>query len=158
MNEMSKDQMAQISDIESWKRVMGAKRFKRTKEEMIIGLSPDEALQRRLGNGLPPLDLPANGRLDVIMAKPRASSTRKGDITIRIRPAVGVDPDYFQRLPNGPVEIVLDEKFYSWLDNKLECPYNGDSKTLLRHILNLGIGEVITQVNSEQDVQEYDAQ
>ena len=29
---------------------------------------------------------------------------------------------------------------------------------ILRHILNLGIGEVITQVNSEQDVQEYDTQ
>lgn len=154
MNEMNKEQMAQISDIESWKRVMGAKRFKRTKEEMSFGLSPDEALQRRLSGNLPPssLNVPMPD-----VKKPRATTSRKGDITIRIRPEVGVDSDYFERLPNGPVEIVLDEKWFLWLDNKLECPYNGDNTQLLAHILNLGIGEVITQINSEKDVREYDA-
>jgi hypothetical protein len=152
MNEMNKEQMAQISDIESWKRVMGAKRFKRTKEEMSFGLSPEEALERRLSG-----DVPLSGHSIAMPAvkKPRASSTRKGDITIRIRPEAGVDSGYFERLPNGPVEIVLDEKWFLWLDNKLEVPYTGDSTTLIEHILNLGIGEVITHINSEKDIQDY---
>jgi len=43
------EQAAQITDIESYKRVTGAKRFKRTKEEVDAGLSPEEALKVRLG-------------------------------------------------------------------------------------------------------------
>jgi len=153
MNEISSHQATLIHDIASYKEVMGAKRFKRTKEEMAMGLTAEKALELRLREAN---DLPAGAVGS--RPTPRASTSRKGDITIKIRPAAGVESSYFERLPNGPVEIVLDEKFYSWLDNKLECPYNGDSTMILRHILNLGIGEVITQVNSEQDVQEYDTQ
>lgn len=150
MNEISSEQATQIHDITSYKEVMGAKRFKRTKEEMAMGLTPEKALELRLreANDLP---VGAVGSRPT----PRASTSWAGDITIRIRPEAGVSSDYFERLPNGPVEIILDEKWYSWFDNKTEAPYNGDSTTLIEHILNLGIGEVIAQIHSKEDMEEY---
>lgn len=152
---MNPEQAAQIHDIASYKEVMGAKRFKRTKEEMALGLTSEEALEARLNeaNNLP---TGACGSRD-IRPSPRASTSRAGDITIKIRPQAGVDSDYFKRLPNGPVELVLDEKWFSWFDTKLNVPYNGDSTQLLQHILDLGIGEVITQIHSTDDIEEYNA-
>jgi len=161
MNDITQARAQQIFDLDSYKEVTGAKRFKRTKEEMALGLSPDEALQRRLdpfrGQELPS---GAVGSTDTAVGqkpKVRASTSRKGDIVLRIRPAVGVDSAYFERIPQDgrDREIILDEKWYSWLDNKLDCPYNGDVALLLDHILNLGMGEVITRIQFPDDLKEY---
>lgn len=160
MNDITKEQATQIYDLDSYKEVTGAKRFKRTKEEMSLGLSPERALQRRLENLRGPQSehkdeqpTQEGNRKQLLTQSPRrASKSRKGDITIRIRPAAGVDTDYFERLRDRPVEIVLDEKWYSWVDTKLASPYDGDIEMLLQHILDLGIGEVITEKNFPEDL------
>lgn len=149
MNDFTPEQAKDIHDIASYKSVTGAKRFKRTKEEMAEGLTPEEALQRRLTGTLPGL------RGDPIKKARRPSKSTSGNMTIRVRPEAGVDPEYFARLPKNGIELVLDKNFYSWLDNKLEMPYNGDATQLFQHIFNLGIGEVLSHVHSAQDVKEY---
>jgi len=158
MNEITPEHAAQIHDIESYKAVTGEKRFRRTKEEISLGLSPEEALQSRLRGG------PQNFQNDGTSPKaniretkttkgPRPSTSRKSDIIIRIRPAAGTDADYFEDLPDTEIEIVEDEKFYSWLDVRLKAPYDGDVQRLLRDILDLGIGEVITKKHFPEDLE-----
>ena len=52
---MNAEQAKQISSIEDYKRITGAKRFKRTKDEMARGLSVEQALQERIqqAQGIP---------------------------------------------------------------------------------------------------------
>lgn len=159
MNEMSKQQAEEITDLASYKAVTGAKRFKRTKDEMERRLTPEEALQERLDlfRGGPQSkqkddgEQVVQGRNQTRSKGPRPSTSRKGDIVIRIRPAAGVDPEYFEQLSGHELEIVLNEKWYSWVDNKLTVPYDGDERRLLKHILELGLGEVIVTINQEDD-------
>jgi hypothetical protein len=146
-----------ITDLESYKRITGAKRFKRTKEEMDLGLSPEDALQRRLEQerGGPKSNL--NGESNKSRETkpnrtPRPSTSKRGDITIRIRPQAGIDSDYFEFVPDEPIEIVLDEKWFSWYHTRGEMPYAGNIQLLLEDILNLGIGEVATQKNFPDDI------
>jgi hypothetical protein len=152
MNEISSHQATLIHDIASYKEVMGAKRFKRTKEEMAMGLTAEKALELRLREAN---DLPAGAVGS--RPTPRASTSRKGDITIKIRPAAGVESSYFERLPNGPVEIVLDEKWYGWFGTLLDSPYDGDNTKLLNHILDLGIGEALTRFHFPKDIEDYES-
>lgn len=161
MNDITREQVPLIHDIDSYKEVTGARRFKRTKDEMERGLSPDEALKERLAafsqtQGYLDIISQGGGAMAAKATRRRLSASRKGDITIRIRPEAGIDAEYFEKLTGQDVEIVLDEKWYGWLDNKLDCPYNGDITRLLKHILDMGIGEVITQIQFPPDLEEYD--
>jgi hypothetical protein len=144
MNDITPEQAPQIHDISSYKTVTGAKRFRRTKEESALGLSPEEALQGRLREAN---DLPA-GAVGSVDNLPRP---RGGDIVIRIKPAAGVDRDYFERLPRKEIEIALDNSWYGWYDELTAARYDGKLKLLFQHMLDLGIGEVITTYPEKND-------
>jgi len=148
---LTAEQAALITDLESYKAVTGAKRFKRTKEHMDLGLTPQEALQRELeiARG----ETPAAPK---VAAKPRAMGNTKGDITLRLRPQAGTDADYFEHVPSVPVEIILDEKWYMWFDTLVLSPFQGDVVKTLQCILDKGIGTVLTQFHVVADVEEYD--
>ena len=137
---MNAEQAAQITDLESYKSVTGAKRFKRSKEEMALGLSPEDALVRRLklANGEVVID--SNPCLDIELPK---AKPRRGDIVIHLRPAKGVDADYFEHVPQTPIEIVVDEKWYSWFDTRAITPYDGDVQRLLAAIFDRGMNEIV---------------
>lgn len=122
----------QITDIESYKAITGAKRFKRTKEEIALGLSPEEALKRRVNPGI--IEAPAN-------RSPKVS----GDIVIRIRPMTGTDADYFEFVPQSEVVVEVDEHWYKWLDTRATVPYNGDVPKLIADLINLGMNEVVNK-------------
>lgn len=163
LNDISKEQAAQITDLESYKVVTGAKRFKRTKEEMLLGLTPEQGLERRLtmarGEQVPEalkrgIAQAKAGQLNDGPTSLRASTSRSGDIVIR--PAAGTDSDYFQRVPQEPVEIVLDQQWYAWFDSLAESPFQGDVGKLLRFILDQGIGEVLTKFQYITDVEAFE--
>ena len=142
------EQAKQIHDIESYKSVTGAKRFKRTKDEKARGLDPEEALLERVK------DLPGNitafdneGKMIV----PKARKTHGGEIVIRIKPPKKLDPEYLEHLTNKEIVIEQDDKFYGWLDTKLSAPYNGDVHKLFQHILDQGLGQVISMYHFEED-------
>lgn len=115
---------------------MNMARFRRTKSEIERGLSSEEARLEREGIGvLPPID------------KIRASTTpkaRNGNIVIHLRPAKGVDADYFEHVPAVPVQIILDEHWYKWFDNRSVMPYDGDTQRLLTAIFDRGMNEVVS--------------
>jgi hypothetical protein len=145
-----------IKTVEDWKQAMGTG-FRLTKDEKGRNMSREEALAERVsifqakqGNR------PGLRTVEIIEREgksSRAARSRKGDILIRIRPQADVDPAYFAQLDGKQLEVVLDEKWYSWLDTKLEAPYNGDVQRLVSHILDLGLGEVITRIQTEKDIE-----
>jgi hypothetical protein len=147
-----------IKTLDDWKTAMGTG-FRLTKDEKARGISREVALAERvktfqqLGD-----DTPAKTKKTVEpkKSKAKASRSRKGDILIRIRPQADVDSDYFEHLTGKQVEVVMDEKFYSWVDTKLSIPYDGDERRLLRHVLNLGLCEVITSINFEPDLKDHE--
>lgn len=155
--ELTREQATQITDLDSYKTVTGAKRFKRTKEEMQSGLSPEEALQRRLAEVLGEAqdnDGPAlSGGGGAVIGERRS---RKGDMTIRLRPAAKTDVDYFEHVPGKPVELVLDQSWYSWFDSLATGPFEGDATKLLRYILEQGIGQVLTTFHFPSDIVEHE--
>jgi hypothetical protein len=162
--DITREQAAQITDLESYKRITGFKRLKRTKEEMDSGLTPEEALKRRLAETLGE-EVPEALRRGIAQAKagqlndgpkPRASASRKGDITLQIRPAAKTDADYFEHVPGKPVEIVLDQSWYSWFDTLSQTPFGGDTTKLLRFILEQGIGQVLTKFHFPEDIEEFE--
>lgn len=148
MNDITQEQAKQITCLESYKTVTGAKRFKRTKEEMTKGLTPLEALFERINDALgigilPPID-------KIVPVKDQSS--RKSGITIQVRAAPKTDADYFEHVPGQPVEIVLDEHWYKWYDQLMSGPFEGDHNKLLAVILDRGIGEVLTKYLFPADV------
>lgn len=124
-----------IYDIESYYRTTGAKRFKRTQKETQLGLSPEEALQRRL---------------EQIKNNPgqHPPIARKGNMTIKIKPQAGVD---FEHANQGELEVTMNQQWYNWLEEKLDTPYHGDLQRLIKHILHLGIGELVTRISFPRD-------
>lgn len=142
--ELTAEQAAKIFDIESYKAVTGYERFKRTKEEMILGLSQEEALRCRLAKfqSNPPLQtlVDANKRAQERVKKTFAGS---GEIIVRIRPAPGVDRDYFEYLPKGEVIVHLDNKVYGWFDVKLGGQFSGEAAEFFQFLLENGLGEAI---------------
>lgn len=165
--DITREQATQITDLESYKTVTGAQRFKRTKEEMDLGLSPEEALKRRLadtlGEAVPEavhrgIAQAKAGKLTdgPTMTQPRASTSRAGDMTIKIRPAAKTDADYFEHVPGKPFEIVLDQSWYAWYDTLVGGPFEGDSNKLMKFILDQGIGAVLTKIHFPSDIEEYE--
>jgi hypothetical protein len=148
--EITAEQAAHIFDLESYKAVTGYKRLKRTDEEMNLGLSPEDALKRRLAAIIAPAQVQMpNVAFDTDFAMRTVSAIAErrkeydGEIIIRIRPAVGVDRDYFEHLPKGEVTVHLDNQAYGWLDVKLGGQYQNETPEFFRDLLNEGLGELI---------------
>ena len=146
---LTKEQAAQIHDFPSFQEVTG-KRFKMFKGEKERNLSREDALRERIKQAATHVGQTVGRQYHDMLVADKAA--HRGEIVIHIRPDVGVNSQYFENLPNGPVELRLDEKWFSWLDNRLIMPYDGDITRLLQHILDLGIGEVITQYNFPEDL------
>jgi len=139
---LTKEQAAQITDLESYKKVTGAKRFKRSKEETDRGLTPEKALQERLEIALGEKEKPKPARKPV--------NHNRGDIVLR--PTDNSFEEYFEELPNKAVKIELDDKWYGWFITLLANPYEGDANKLMRDIMDLGIGEVLTTKHFPEDI------
>jgi len=153
--EITSEQAKLITDLPSYFRVTGARRFKRTKDEMLRGLAPANALAERLKGfqGASEQESSPPGDKEVIK-RPRKRRSKKsdGEIVIRIRPGDDVDPDYLETLPSGEVVVEQSNGFYAWIYTKLEVPYDGDASRLFTDILDEGIGEVIVRKNFEADL------
>ena len=143
---ITKEQAKQITDIESYKKVTGAKRFKRTKEEVEAGLNAEDALKIRLGQK------PSKTTTD--NAKPKF---KKGygsqTLTIEITADSGVDKDLFERIPKGTISFRADDKTFAWLDNRLDAPYNGDIALMVSDIFDLGLQEIIVRKHLPKDIE-----
>lgn len=145
-------------NLEEWKVATGAKRFKRTKEEMALGLSPEEALERRLATeGGKPSHKNETGQASVGGGLKRGDlSIVLGDTKLNLRPAAKTDTDYFEHIPGKKLEIVLDQNWYAWYDTLMSGPFEGDAHKLMKFILEQGIGEVLTKFHFAVDVEEYE--
>lgn len=145
-----------VKTLDDWKAAMGTG-FRLTKDEKARGIDREVALVERIAT-FQGIDDKTPTKSTQVVAKStvKASKSRKGDILIRIRPEAGVPTEYFEHLAGKQIEVVLDEKWYGWLDNKLDVPYNGDIGRLMKHMLDLGIGEVITTINFEHDLEKHE--
>lgn len=146
--EITPEQAAKIFDLESYKAVTGFKRLKRTKEEMAMDLSPEQALKRRLtafSSIQAPLQtlVEANQKAQAEVKKAYSSSRGDGEVVIRIRPAKGVDKDYLERLPKGEIVVVQDNFFYGRMDDKLAGLYEGETEQFFADLIEGGMGELI---------------
>jgi len=165
MNDITREQAGLIKDIASYKTVTGAQRFKRTKEEMNAGLSPEDALTLRikmaLGEEVPEalkrgIEQAKAGQLNDGPKSLRASTSRQGDIALQLRPAAKTPSDYFEFVPGESVELVLEESWYAWFDTLAGGPFEGNTTKLLQYILNMGIGTVITKIHFPADIEEHE--
>jgi len=135
-------------NIQEWKAENGAKRFRRTKEEIASGFTPAEALQKRL--------LEAEGKQAPILGsedKKDDKPSRKSNITILVSAAAKTDSDYFEHLPASPVKIELDQSWYTWYDTLVTGPFEGDANKLLKFILDQGIETVLTKFHFPSDIE-----
>lgn len=154
--EITAKQAPQIHDIESYKAVTGAKRFKRTAEEMAMDLTPEQALKRRLAAFDPNwLDKNPVAKASVERGLEQAKArqftdgpvgfrpVQPGDIVIRIRAAKGVDKDYLSRLPTTEIVVEQDNFFYGRVDDKLAGLYEGETDKFFQDLIESGMGELI---------------
>jgi hypothetical protein len=145
--EITAEQALRIFDLESYKAVTGFQRFKRTKEEMALDISPEEALKRRLAafQATPPFQtlVDANKRAQEQVKKVFTASAGSGEIVIRIRPAKGVDKDYLERLPKTEIVLEQDNFFYGRMDDKLAGLYDGETQQFFTDLIEGGMGELI---------------
>lgn len=131
-------------------------RFRRSNDEIARGLTPEQALVERQNSGGHTVE-PSGIENPVVPDSPSGVVTlkkgKKGEIVLRIRPAKGVDPDYFEFLPNGELTIEQDQNFYQWVDTHLDKIYNdhGPSK-FFEDVLTEGIRELITKVHFTKDI------
>lgn len=147
-------------NIEDWKKQTGAKRFKRTKEEMALGLSPQEALDRRLAESM------SGDRSALIEAAAKVDDgnvtagggrrSGKSKITIEIIAKPGTDSTYFERLPSSTIRVQMNEKWYAWFDNLSEILYDGDTGRLLRHIVDAGLCTLVEESAFKEQLEKYD--
>lgn len=129
-------------------------RFRRSKDELARGLSPEQAQAEReawLANNTEAI---ASVKRGVAQAKEGkfATPNSKGEIVLRIRPTKNVDADYFEFLNGKEVVVEQDTDFYKWIDHYLDKVYGGNAAKLFQAILDQGIGEVITKIHIESDV------
>lgn len=97
--------------------------FRRTNEEIKAGLSKEQAMAMR--------SMPA--------------SSKNGEIIIRIRPAAGVDPDYFEHIRQNNFEVIVDNHWYKWLDTRASVPYDMDMNKLMNDLVNMGMNEMVNK-------------
>jgi len=120
-------------------------RFRRTKDELARGLTPEQAQYERLSAAADKapshadhMDLSARAVKALSKPKPEVKS---GDIIIRIRPDKTVDKDYFEHLCGKEIDVTQDDHFYKWIDHFLGK--DEELPKLFQDILDKGIGEVI---------------
>jgi hypothetical protein len=142
-----------VRTLDDWQKVTG-KRFRLYKDEKERGLNREQALTERIAALTTNKTKTVSTKTEVATQPKRASRSRKGDILIRIRPESDVDSEFFSRLPKGQTEVVLDQKWYGWFNSKLDMPYDGNIEQLLRHVLDLGIGEVAGRYQFPEDLNE----
>lgn len=135
--------------LEQYLEKTNSKRIKRTPDEVARGLDAEavakeriEAFEKEIGKKT---EQPQNS------AKKPKGPGDKG--LIRIKPNHKVDADYCEQ--NFEVEIELDNQWYAWFETRLKGSYNNNSKLLLQHILEMGLGEVITHMVSQECVKEH---
>lgn len=129
-------------------------RFRRTKDELARGLSPEQAKVEREAFQATPIAV-ANPPMSAEDAKIVRKVTGKvsGEIVLRIKPGKGVDADYFEFLNGKTIEVEQDNYFYSWLDSLLSGVYAEHGKTkLFTDILSEGIGQTLTTRHFPKDV------
>lgn len=123
--------------IDDYKKQAGTTRFRRTKEEIDLGLTPEEALARRTNTKTPTATPKAT-------TKQKTTAGKSGTITITITPAGNVDPDYLTDIGNLTVNLVEDEKFYAWLNTAITTTYGKNKvEELVLDLLDAGINTVI---------------
>jgi hypothetical protein len=104
------------------------KRFRRTKEEVELGLSPEEALAKRLGT-----------TAEAAPPTPAKNQRRPLHLChIVIKPEKGTDPDFLEHLPKN-IEVEVDNKWLGWYDTLHDYPFDSDPKALLEFILEHGL-------------------
>lgn len=104
-------------------------RFRRTKAEIVAGLTPEQARTAR-----------ENGA---------ASNTHS--IVLTILPDKDVDKDYTTSLPLS-VEVTLNNKWFSWFCEKLEVPFQNNAALLLQCLLKEGMNEAIDKFHLPEDL------
>lgn len=158
-------------------------RFRRNKDELARGLTPEQAKAGRFrkveidfpenrdalieeaceaDDGLPiggggytvkpsgiKNPIPPDSPSGVIALK----KGKRGEIVLRIRPAKGVDADYFEFLPKGEVVVEQDQNFYQWVDNHLDKVYDqAGPEKFFQDLLTQGIREILTNVHFTRDI------
>jgi len=129
-------------------------RLRRTKDELARGISAREAeAERILLSGGGHIVIPSGVENPKPPKSPSGVTTRKGEIIIRIRPAKGVESDYFEHLTGRTIDVEQDDKFYSWLDHYAGKVYDEHGqKKLFQDLLDQGIGELIKNVKFTRDI------
>lgn len=118
-------------------------RFRRTKAEIAAGLSPAQAMAKRI------YDNPY--KADLVTLSDLAHKEHRGDIVVRIRPAKGVDADYFEHLESAEIVIEADSDFYKWIDHYFSKISN-DKQRVMVELFNRGLDELITHIHFEKDM------
>lgn len=155
-------------------------RFRRTKEEIEAGLTPEQAKAKREAAVLAWTPEEKAKLLSIVMPPMTAEDAQKaydeaepvplskkevekivrkvtqkgsGEIIVRIRPAKGVDADYFEHLRDRVIEVTQDEHWYKWFDHLVSKVYNehGQEK-LFEDILSDGIGQVLSTKQFTKDI------
>lgn len=147
-------------------------RFRRTKDELARGLSPEQAKAEReafqatlVAVANPPMTAEdAQKAYDEVVPVPfkkkeiekivrKVTGKGSGEIVLRIKPGKGVDADYFEFLNGKTIDVEQDNHFYSWLDTLLSGAYVEHGRTkLFTDILSEGIGQVLTTRHFPKDV------
>lgn len=122
-------------------------RFRRTKDEVARGLTPEQAQAER---GTQPL-AKALDQIGKIKMPKVALAKENGQFFISVFPAKSVDKDYFEHI-QARVEVTLDNDFYKWVDHYLDKVYGGNASKLFQDILDKGIGQVIDTIHLEKDI------
>lgn len=135
--------------LEQYLERTNSKRIKRTPDEIARGLDAEAVAQERLAAFEKEIN-PTSNTPQPAARKPKGPGD-KGILTIK--PNHKVDADYCEK--NFELEISLDNQWYAWFNTKLASPYNGDARLLLQHILELGLGEIITQMVSEERLNDH---
>lgn len=142
--------------LEQYLERTNSKRIKRTPDELARGIDAEGAAQERLAAF--ETEVGKKTEIPVISAKKPTIEHPKGEegkLTIRIVPAPKVDKDYVNALSGQSIEIKLDNQWYAWFHTRLQSPYQGNIELFFQHIFNLGLGEVITLMVSQERLQEH---
>lgn len=135
--------------LEQYLELTNSKRIKRTPDEVERGLDAEAVAKERLeAHGK---EIGKKAEEPKISAKKPKGPGDKGILTIK--PNHKVDADYCEK--NFELEISLDNQWYAWFNTRLASPYNGNAALLLQHILEFGLGEVITQMVSEERLNDH---
>jgi hypothetical protein len=143
------------SYLKQYLALTGDKRIKRTADEIDRGLDAESAAKERMAE----YEQLIATQGEKPKAKPKKKITKrlgdKGKFSINFKPDQGSDPDFLATLTGKSFEIVLDDKWYSWFQTRLEYPYEGNAQMLMEHIIQLGMDEVVTTLKTPEELEEH---